>query len=320
MLIDIAERNYNNFKVPTSLVTAKKTKRYYTPEQQADLDIKTSVNKIGEDINLSQQLNSILWDRLKKKARLSEVQELYNDICKLSVLSGIEIDKAKKEFVIDTGREIRKLKKKYEIIEQGKQVKPTFFKRITLNNGYTLSGNIKYKHFDTTMEYIQKIVNSYSRKHIRKVPEKYEPLMSVVREPNISQSGSRKGYYYDQMYRVIEIIQETKNTISSLYANYDSLTKDEKEIVRNNVSDVRQECIEYIDKITCSEGTMYLLLKAIEKNKELSRFIFEILFGTPNKQFFKMIIDSKEDLSELVEWKNGNIQLYDFLFYKQKVV
>ena len=33
-----------------------------------------------------------------------------------------------------------------------------------------------------------------------------------------------------------------------------------------------------------------------------------------------MIIDSKEDLSELVEWKNGNIQLYDFLFYKQKVV
>ena len=36
--------------------------------------------------------------------------------------------------------------------------------------------------------------------------------------------------------------------------------------------------------------------------------------------FFKMIIDSKEDLSELVEWKNGNIQLYDFLFYKQKVV
>lgn len=170
------------------------------------------------------------------------------------------------------------------------------------------------------MEYIQKIVNSYSRKHIRKVPEKYEPLMSIVREPNISQSGSRKGYYYDQMYRVIEIIQETKNTISSLYANYDSLTKDEKEIVRNNVSDIRQECIEYIDKITCSEGTMYLLLKAIEKNKELSRFIFEILFGTPNKQFFKMIIDSKEDLSELVEWKNGNIQLYDFLFYKQKVV
>ena len=63
----------------------------------------------------------------------------------------------------------------------------------------------------------------------------------------------------------------------------------------------------------------FIQLKEIEKNKEISRFVFEILFGTPNQQFFKMIMDSKEDLSELVEWKNGNIQLYDFLFYKQKI-
>ena len=216
--------------------------------------------------------------------------------------------------------EIRKLKKKYEIIEQGKQVKPTFFKRITLNNGYALSGNIKYKHFDTTMEYIQKIVNSYSRKHIRKAPEKYEPLMSIVKEPNLPVDNVRQGYYYNQMLRIMEIITATKNNIAALYLNYDNLSKEERETIRNQVAEVRQECIEYIDKIICSEGTMYLLLKEIEKNKEISRFVFEILFGTPNKQFFKMIIDSKEDLSELVEWKNGNIQLYDFLFYKQKVV
>ena len=229
------------------------------------------------------------------------------------------IDKAKKEFVVDTGKEIRTLKKKYEIIEQGKQVKPTFFKRITLNNGYALSGNIKYKHFDTTMEYIQKIVNSYSKKHIRKVPEKYESLMSIVKEPNISPAGSDQGYYYNQVHRIIDIIQETKRNITSLYANYDAASKDERETIRNNVADIKQECVEYIDKISCSEGVMYLLLREVEKNKELSRFIFEILFGTPNKQFFKMIINSKEDLSELVEWENGNIQLYDFLFYKQKI-
>ena len=43
------------------MVTAVKRKRYYTVEQQADLDIKTSVKKIGEIINESQRLNSILW-------------------------------------------------------------------------------------------------------------------------------------------------------------------------------------------------------------------------------------------------------------------
>ena len=46
-LIRAAKRNYHLFKTPTSFVSARKIKRYYTAEQQADLDIKTSDNKIG---------------------------------------------------------------------------------------------------------------------------------------------------------------------------------------------------------------------------------------------------------------------------------
>lgn len=53
ILIRAAEKNYDLFKVPTSLVESKKTRRSYTNAQKADLDIKTSVNKIGEIINLS---------------------------------------------------------------------------------------------------------------------------------------------------------------------------------------------------------------------------------------------------------------------------
>lgn len=71
-------------------------KRHYTPEDQADLDQKTSVNKIGEIINLSQELNSLLWDRMYHGEVYEEVRELYHDICQLDILSGIEIDKAKK--------------------------------------------------------------------------------------------------------------------------------------------------------------------------------------------------------------------------------
>lgn len=48
ILIGAAQKNYDKFLVPTSLVDAKKVVRYYTKEEQADLDIKTSVNKIGE--------------------------------------------------------------------------------------------------------------------------------------------------------------------------------------------------------------------------------------------------------------------------------
>lgn len=48
ILIGAAQKNYDKFLVPTSLVDAKKVVRHYTKEEQADLDIKTSVNKIGE--------------------------------------------------------------------------------------------------------------------------------------------------------------------------------------------------------------------------------------------------------------------------------
>ena len=61
ILITSALKNYNKFKVPTCFVEAKKTKRYYTNQDKSDLDIKTSVNKIGEIVNLSQYLNSVMW-------------------------------------------------------------------------------------------------------------------------------------------------------------------------------------------------------------------------------------------------------------------
>ena len=179
LLIRAAEKNYHNFTVPTCFVEAKKIKRYYTREQQADLDIKTSVNKIGEDINFSQYLNSMLWQRVHDGASIKDCKTLYEDICKLAVLSGIEIDKAKREYDVDTGKEINKLKLIYKRteaeskwvpisedeynslsenpklrkiddkgnylrkIKEDKEIKPMFFKMITLGNGYAL--NEKHK-------------------------------------------------------------------------------------------------------------------------------------------------------------------------------
>ena len=55
LLLRAAKRNYENFPVPTKLVEGEAHKRKYTDAEKADLDIKTSVNKIGEIINLSQE-------------------------------------------------------------------------------------------------------------------------------------------------------------------------------------------------------------------------------------------------------------------------
>ena len=49
ILIEAAKKNYHNFPVPTKLVDSVSGERRYTSEQQAELDIKTSVNKSGEN-------------------------------------------------------------------------------------------------------------------------------------------------------------------------------------------------------------------------------------------------------------------------------
>lgn len=54
-LIKAAEMHYGDFKVPTNLVSSIKTKRKYDSADKADLDVKTSVNKIGEICNKSRR-------------------------------------------------------------------------------------------------------------------------------------------------------------------------------------------------------------------------------------------------------------------------
>ena len=116
ILIRAAKRNYHLFKTPTSFVSARKVKRYYTPEQQADLDIKTSVNKIGEIINLSQELNSLLWDRMYHG-------ETYDDTIK--VLSGR----------FGSGKSMLMISNALKLIEEGKFERLVFIRNpITVHN------------------------------------------------------------------------------------------------------------------------------------------------------------------------------------------
>jgi hypothetical protein len=299
-------------------VEAKKTPRYYTCDQKTDLDIKTSVNKIGEIVNLSQFLNSLMWHRLNSGATMPDVMPLYHDICKLAVLSGMEIDRAKKEFVIDSGREIDALKNKYRLNENCKNIKPRFFRMITQENGYKPNKNIYYKPFDTSMDYMQHIINVYNFRKGREQKQTIVPLMSMVRLPAES---FRQGYYYSQRDNIVSIVRKAKEDIEILYIDYAAKQKDEKEVVWRLAAQRKQECIDAIDKMSNCECTMYLTLKEIDNDetKDISKFLFEVLFGKPNKSFFKMIEKSREQLYELKEKSSGKIALYDLKYTKEPV-
>lgn len=146
-LIKAATEFYNEFKVPVCNI------QYIAKKNQAlcDLDYNTSVNKIDEIVNLSQKLNTLLWDMVIKGYLDEKTDEIYFDVCKLAVLSGIEMDKAKRAYDnVSVTKELIAIRNKYE------KINPDFFKEIDFSPEDSAK---EYEKFYTTMDHIYTIAN-----------------------------------------------------------------------------------------------------------------------------------------------------------------
>ena len=316
ILIRAAKRNYHLFKTPTSFVSARKVKRYYTPEQQADLDIKTSVNKIGEIINLSQELNSLLWDRMYHGETYDDIKELYYDICQLDVMSGIEIDKAKKEFDVNNVKELDKLRQKYAHIlehvekdEEGNDIKkkkvPHFFSHISKQKGFYNPEKKYYCKYHTTMDYLQTIVNGFRIKNPYK--KDWSPFTILL--------DNKKYYSYNvnqnQIDKIYIMLKKYINDRKLIYSS-DSDSKEDKNERSNKL---KADLISEIESETIGYSTMYRLLSSIEdkENAQIKNLLLEILFLCGNKSFNETIIQSSNEIKQL-EIDGNDIKIFDIGF------
>lgn len=313
ILLAAAKRNYDNFAVPTRLIPAKKLKRHYTKEDMADLDIKTGVNKIGEIVNLSQELNTLMWDMVNSGASLDDVRELYCDVAILDVLSNLEIDSAKKEVPTDNTKELKKLKQKYERrTEDGRRIMPGFFAPVSRAKGYYDAKKKSYQSHKTTMDYLQKAIRKqFGANRNRGI--KLIPFVDILNGSYAN--GSRMNL--DQIRRVINLLESTQNEIKGIWLS--STIEESKK--HEAVLDLKREVADYIAGIHFNGATMYMLLSMLEEEKYsyIQQMLFTILFGSPNTSFFDILADSKQPRDVLVESDVGDIQLYDFRFIKQKI-
>ena len=304
VLIRAAKRNYHVFKTPTSFVTAKKVKRYYTPEEQADLDIKTSVNKIGEIINLSQELNSLLWDKMYHGSTYDDIKELYYDICQLDVMSGIEIDKAKKEFDIDNSKELDKMREKYKeelSDEYNKKKIPHFFSHIARQKGYYNPEKKNYCKYHTSMDYLQTIVNGFKIKNSYK--KDWLPFVSIL-DNSLFRTNRVNQNQIDKIYEMLrKYISERKNIFASDLDKDDKFSKSQL-LYKNLVSDIESEVIGF--------STLFRLLSSLEdkENSQIKNTLLQVLYLCGNDNFKKAIIDSSTKIEEL-EVGGNDIKLFN---------
>lgn len=349
ILVTAAKRNYDNFPVPTKLVESAKRKRKYTNREKADLDIKTSVNKIGEIINLSQELNSILWDRINKGASIEDVMELYCDISQLDVMSNLEIDSAKRENPANNTRELQLLKKKYDVRDKkNRHIRPLFFKYIDGYKGYrddyhvyveqddefqklfktdkykdaqTIKkesannivierGRMSYQKHETSMDYLQKCINRF---YVPRDKEANHGLSYML----VPISVTKGEYQKDIEQQIVEIAREAKKEINSIWER----TSIDKRIKRELAYNVQKKCSAVLQEIPVNEKTMRRLLGKLEEEySDVARFLFfsllEQVRGFMLSGFHQIIQKSVSPVSVLREDIDGDIQIYDFRYLK----
>ena len=304
LFIQAAEKNYELFKVPTNMVKAKKTTRFYTAEQKADLDIKTSVNKIGDIINLSQELQTHMWHQLNHGAKYKDIEEVYFDICQLAVLSNLAIDAAKKEFDITIADELRKLKEKWiRRDDTGRVIKPFFFGFLAKEKGYYNPEKKNYMHHDTSMDSLHKIINGYL------LPKNMECNLTI------DEILDTNDYDYENVRR--DNVNKIIGMLSDFLEYSNLLFKDHK------CGDKYKEYMEtknwlytQINQLTINKDTIIALYRKLKKDEQLKKYVMTILFNIGNHEAFDLIKQSAEDIPFLIKDDNGDIDIYGLKYSK----
>ena len=296
LLVDTAEKYKDLFKVPVSKIGTVKKENQTLPE----LDHDTSNNKIGEIVNLSQKLNSLIWNKIHKGESEEKIHGICGDVCKLAVLSGLEIDKAKRAYdIVNVGKELIALRKKYD------QPSPVFFQEIDE------SGKEKqYIFYDTAMDYVYAIA---SKIHFRKGREQvclYRPISEQLAY-NLA-SGNATEYRHKD--KIVEIIDDAKAKTNRLYMELRTADEQEREVIYAQISDIKTERDKLVNKWLTNENVLMLVLRHYERNSPSDWRIYAALINHP--VFSDLLFELYDRFPKIEENESGKYLLYGRKFAK----
>ncbi|MGN0782972.1 MAG: hypothetical protein ACI4M0_01265, partial [Christensenellales bacterium] len=290
LLVETAEKYKDFFKVPVcEIETAGKA-----DQTLAELDHDTSENKIGEIVNLSQKLNSIIWNEIHHGAPVEKILEIYNDVCKLAVLSGLEIDKAKRTYDnINVGKELSLLRKKYN------RPAPVFFKEIDEKQKEN-----EYEFYDTAMDYIYQAVRAFNFLNGKNKKVRYMPISWMVGGKTTSDNATD----YRHRDKIIEICEEYRTIINRLYMELRSADEQEREVIYDRIADEKVERDKKVSKWLTSENVLIFVIRHYEKNRPSDWRIYAPIVNAP--RFKELMLKSISPEFHVEEDENGRFALY----------
>ena len=267
IIVDAVKSNYQRFPVPVAafghedkkLLNKSANKKENIALNLYEIDNAIARNNVGTIVNLSQKLNSHLWDKVNTKGYKDKINEaeLYNQIATLAVLAGAEIDSAKRSFGFKTISVLNKVRAFAK--DHGYERKPAFF-------FYVASGDIKKPKigkinnklkdlekkdfFKTTMDYLWEytIVNKIEVSNINTIP------LSTLLSKNDS-TKRLTGTNYDQVKAALPELENVRKIIN----------KNNK--ARNKSISYEVEKRQFNDEIKEGYDKIKTAIKSVEKAK-----------------------------------------------------
>lgn len=311
-LIRCASKYYNTFKVPTMFVDSRKRKRKYTNTDKAALDIFCDSDRIGVTVNLSQEINTIMWDRVNRYGDWAGAMNAYYDNCLLSILSTIEIDSAKKEYALDCVEELKIVRGRYNQKDKdGRAVRPFFFAHVAKKKGYYDAKHKCYKHHAAPMDYVQEIVNARKtdRGEGNNKNKKDTCTISDILNKSTGGAGARNGY----VRLVLSMVRDMDNRIHELYqGNENVISEADRRLL---ISSHFNRCVESIKMMRLNCATVRDLLVAMDdpENRRLKRKLWSIILGSFSNEVNLLFREAKEPIRTIEECsagEDGDVNIY----------
>ena len=301
-LCNAANEEYYHYGVPVCKVEPSgKTDYENSPKGLAKLDRVIANNLIGEIVNLSQFLNSLYWNELCYGRSMDEVKWIYLDACKLAVLSGMEIDKAKRMYAVDAGKVLRILKKPRDAYKKHNGGKlPEFFRFITEGEAPETDESVT---LNTPMSFLYDIVEGYKSR----VKKTKNVLLTDLFELDATDCGANDTH---KKQNIIKIVSEAEKAIRVLMLKAQSAEDDDKAIFMEKAQEIFERCLSAVSKNVANEHILCLLLKELDKKKNntVSRFrnlLFASLLYEDGRRLLSKVKGARDYIyPELVFWND----------------
>ncbi len=261
VLVEMAEKS-QEWLTPISDIKADTKLRPYNKKSMCEVDSLIAENYIGEIVNISQTLNSYYWDVYNKNNNDEKLQDIYRDICTLSVLSGTEIDKAKKLVNIDCEVELKKIEDKYDC------TKPRFFNAIKQKKRKKKIKSVM--NYSCPMNYLQDFIEEI--KNDRSLIRKKIDITDLLDYENTEKTVNKK-----QIKNIKLVVKTLDNKINAMYNIYSNEDDDNTE----QVDLENEKALNQLRSLHINKATMLDMIKRVfdskSKDKKISDYKLRLL-------------------------------------------